>query len=119
MKRMKYIWLWLLLAVVPWACSKDGGSDLSGEEEERDTEIYHDMIVLGNKLDDPYTVDNMTKALASVYPTKAGRTDIQPSDIYVPFLPADEDQYKLLQEMGVEMLDQRRNSWPRFSRKKI
>ena len=63
------------------------------------------MIVLGNKLDDPYTVDNMTKALASVYPTKAGRTDIRPSDIYVRFLPADEDQYKRLQELGVEMLD--------------
>ena len=105
MKRMKYIWLWLLLAVVPGACSKDGGSDLSGGEEERDTEVYHEMIVLGNKLDDPYTVDNMTKALASVYPTKAGRTDIRPSDIYVRFLPADEDQYKRLQELGVEMLD--------------
>lgn len=65
----------------------------------------HGMIVLGKKLEDPYTVENMSKALASVYPTKADRVVMQPTDLYVRFLPEDQNQYDRLSAMGVQMLD--------------
>ena len=32
-----------------------------------DDAVYHGMIELGQKLDDPYTVENMQKALQNVY----------------------------------------------------
>lgn len=67
--------------------------------------VPHDEIVLGKHLDNPYTVENMTKALASLYPTKAGRVKIEPTDLYVRFLPLGDEQYRMLQDMGVEMLD--------------
>ena len=49
--------------------------------------LGHGMIVLGEQLEDPYTVANMEEALASVYPTKAGRIALDPTDLYVRFLP--------------------------------
>lgn len=65
----------------------------------------HDMIVLGDQLEDPYSMENMTKALQSLYGTKADRVVIEPTDIYVRFLPEDEDQFHELEKMGVVMLD--------------
>jgi len=65
----------------------------------------HEMIVLGDKLQDPYTVENMTKALVSLYPTKAGRVTVEPTDYYVRFLPEDDTQYERLLEMGLVLID--------------
>lgn len=65
----------------------------------------HGMIVLGNKLEDPFTVENMTKAIASVYPTKADRVVVKPTDYYVRFLPENQEQYERLVSLGVNMLD--------------
>ena len=66
--------------------------------------LSHEQIVLGEKLDDPYSVDNVTKALASLYPTKAEYT-VAETDYYVRFLPADETQYARLVESGLELMD--------------
>ena len=74
---------------------------LSGEG---DSDI-HGMIVLGEKLEDPFSVENMTRALVSMYPTKAERVVIAPTDLYVRFLPDNEEQYERLVAMGVMMLD--------------
>ena len=63
------------------------------------------MIVLGKQLDDPYSLKNMTKALGTLYPTKAGETTLQATDMYVRFLPEDEDQFTLLEDLGISMLD--------------
>ena len=68
-------------------------------------ELKHEMIVLGDRLENPYTTENMTKAFKSLYPTKADRVDIKSTDLYVRFLPADEEEYDLLVDMGVEMID--------------
>lgn len=65
----------------------------------------HDMIVLGEQLPDPYSVDNMTKALAAVHPSGSGRASVEPTDFYVRFLPKDEAQMRQLMEQGVELLD--------------
>lgn len=74
-------------------------------DEPRVVKEDSDMIVLGEKLDDPYTVENMSRALESVYGTKASRVPVEPTDYYVRFLPENEAQYELLQNIGVEMLD--------------
>lgn len=66
-------------------------------------QISHGMIVLGEKLQDPYSVENVSKALASLYPTKA--VSVSTTHLYVRFLPSDKDGYELLESLGVEMLD--------------
>lgn len=68
-------------------------------------ELYHDMLQLGEKLDDPYTVANMQEALTKVYPTKAGRVNLQATDYYVRFLPRDDAQMTLLKEKGLYLMD--------------
>jgi len=73
-------------------------SDSSGE-------LSHDMIVLGKQLPDPYSVENMTKALATLYPTKAERVQVETTDYYVRFLPSDSSELEALESLGLEMLD--------------
>lgn len=63
------------------------------------------MIVLGEKLDDPYTVANMSRALESLYGTKSSRVPIEPTDYYVRFLPKNEAEFELLRSLGLEMVD--------------
>jgi len=67
--------------------------------------VSHDMIVLGERLDDPYSVSNVESALVSLYPSKAGRVDLKPTDIYVRFLPRDEAEYDRLVSAGVHLTD--------------
>ena len=67
--------------------------------------LTHEMIELGEKLEDPYTVENVKKAVARVYPTKAGRVDITPTDLYVRFLPRSEDDFERLQALGLNLVD--------------
>ena len=75
-------------------------SPLEGEDE-----VYHDMIVLGEQLQDPYSVDNMTKALQTVHPAAAGRVALEATDFYVRFLPKNEDQLNTLVNLGLELVD--------------
>lgn len=86
------------------ACSEKGLNDIGEDNSESDI-VGHDMIVLGQKLDDPYSVANITKALANVYPTKANRVDINPTDIYVRFLPKTEAEYQKLLDKGYDLMD--------------
>jgi len=97
----------ILLAATLLACSCTGHLfDMMGENiDVTPDDSGHDMIVLGEQLEDPYSLDNMTKALQSLYGTKADRVVLEPTDLYVRFLPEDEDQYVELEEMGVVMLD--------------
>ena len=67
--------------------------------------LSHDMIVLGDQLEDPYTVENMTKALESLYSTKADRYVVQTTDLYVRFLPKSDEDFDRLATLGVQMLD--------------
>ena len=65
----------------------------------------HDQIVLGKQLDDPYSVENMEKALSVVYPTKVQRVPVPTTHYYVRFRPANETQYRILLDCGFELLD--------------
>lgn len=93
--------LFLLLTLS--ACSHD--EPVSVPPKEADPELYHDMIVLGDRLDDPYSLDNVKSAIASLYPTKAGRVDIEETHLYARFLPADETQLEELTDLGLELAD--------------
>lgn len=68
-------------------------------------ELYHGMIELGEKLEDPYTLDNMRSALSALYPTKADRVDIAATDLYVRFLPRNDAQLQWLQQQDLYLMD--------------
>lgn len=93
--------VWCLMAV---GCSEKAADDIREDERSGDA-LSHEMIVLGKKLEDPYSVGNVTKALASLYPTKANRVDVAPTDVYVRFLPENEDQYQHLVDLGMDLMD--------------
>ena len=67
--------------------------------------LSHGMIELGEKLDDPYTVEHMQEAVARLYPTRAGAISIKATDLYVRFLPKNEEEYALLLSKGLKMTD--------------
>ena len=95
MKRLIYLIPICLLA----ACSQSAWLD--GPSQDPYQSLQHGMIQLGEKLEDPYTVDNMQKALENVYGSKAERVDISATDHYVRFLPQDNEQYMALLESGL------------------
>ena len=80
-----------------WDPEQPRAVDLSG--------IGHEMIVLGEQLPDPYSLEHMTVAVRSLYPEKAGRLDLRPTDIYVRFLPENDDQFERLEALGLELMD--------------
>ena len=100
MKKLIFLWPICLLVV---ACSQSAWPDDPGRIP--DQNLQHGMIQLGEKLDDPYTVENMQKALQNVYGTKAERVDITATDLYVRFLPKDNEEYTALLESGIYLLD--------------
>jgi len=86
------------------SCSLFDDSPEKGAFGTADT-VPHDMIVLGNQLEDPYSVDNVIEAVSVLYPTRAGRVDIKPTDLYVRFLPRTEDEYDRLVALGLQLID--------------
>lgn len=99
---MKRKWILLLPAALAVACSQ-GGPDPALPETE--PAVEHGMIVLGERLEDPYTVDNVKRALRSLYPTRAERIDVEATDLYIRFLPGDDDACNRLAALGVQMID--------------
>jgi hypothetical protein len=94
-----------LLLFVAVSCSHGTGIGDDACDVPGSSDVAHDMILLGEKLDDPYTVENVEAALKSVYPVKAARTDISATDIYVRFLPKNEEEYEYLLNYGLELMD--------------
>lgn len=70
-----------------------------------DTDSDADLIILGNKLDDPYSITNMSKAFERLYPTKAERLPLEPTHNYIRFLPKTEAEYNELLSLGIQILD--------------
>ena len=96
----------VLMMVALISCSKEGkvsaGRDLDYDYGKH---LSHDAIVLGDRLENPYKTENITKALQSLYPTKADRVDVRTTDLYVRFLPADEKEYETLTALGLNLTD--------------
>lgn len=102
---MKKYYPLILLALLFEACSDELKITTVGDYQDAAT-LSHEMIVLGEKLDDPYSLENMQQAVASLYPeSKAGREGISETDIYVRFLPKDTDEFDFLIDMGIELID--------------
>lgn len=91
----------LLLA----SCAQKEYTDWNQPWSASDQGFSHEQIILGEQLQDPYSVDNMTKALESVHPDSRGRIAIQATDFYVRFLPRDDAQLQQLVDLGLELLD--------------
>lgn len=102
---MKSLILFLLPVLLAVSCVGRELLDERGEVDVEGTPIGHEMIVLGDRLEDPYSVDNMTQALVSLYPTKAERVVLPATHWYVRFLPENEEQYGTLERLGLQLLD--------------
>ena len=76
-----------LLTACNGADPDDRFPDLGGQSLR---EVSHDMIILGEQLDDPYSLKNMKEAVTKAYPTKAREVEIKPTDMYIRFLPKDD-----------------------------
>ncbi len=97
----------MLPVLVLASCSKEGGSPVEiGPEvqKERQETVAHGAITLGERLENPYSVRNVSAALASVYPTKAD-VEVPANARYVRFLPKDVGEYELLESLGIDLFD--------------
>ena len=95
----------LLMALVMMSCSKDDLSSQKGIDYEYGRGFSHERIVLGGRLENPYRTENVTKALNDLYPTKANRVEVEPTDYYVRFLPKNKQEYDYLQSLGLVLTD--------------
>ena len=66
--------------------------------------LSHDEICLGGKLENPYKTINIQKACESLYPTRA-RVPVETTDLYVRFLPADDEEFAALEALGLDLVD--------------
>ncbi|MBO4264133.1 MAG: hypothetical protein J5871_05590 [Bacteroidales bacterium] len=99
---MKKLLLICLLAAI--SCGKDT-PETENRPDAGQHGITHGMIVLGDRLEDPYSVDHMSEALRSLYPTKTGLQRVVPTDYYVRFLPRTEEEYGRLLAAGLWLQD--------------
>lgn len=95
----------MLLALLPVSCSKEEVHSERGIDYNYGRGLSHEMIVLGERLENPYKTANITRALNNLYPASAGRVDVKTTDLYVRFLPADEHEYELLESLGLHLVD--------------
>lgn len=95
-----------ILCAMLVACSKEGvdidSPGMPGGTVE--TAVSHGMIVLGDKLENPYTTENMRDAYAALYPTKS-RNEVNTTHLYVRFLPENEGEFDLLTSSGLDLVD--------------
>ncbi|MBQ9548785.1 MAG: hypothetical protein IJV01_06490 [Bacteroidales bacterium] len=96
----------LLAAVAALACNPGHYFEKYSENIDTQEEVLsHGMIVLGDQLEDPYSVDNITRALQALYPTRAADTPVETTDYYVRFLPENDAQFERLVALGLELSD--------------
>lgn len=101
---MRNCWKLMLPLMLLVACEREDKA-LADLSRNGGNVLSHEMIELGEKLEDPYTVENMREALSRVFPTKAGEVVISPTDLYVRFLPKTEEEFTRLQSMGLWLTD--------------
>ena len=93
----------MLMTLVLMSCSGKGIDSGLGLDYQYGRNLSHERIVLGARLENPYKTENITKALEALYPTKADRVEIHTTDLYVRFLPENEEQLSLLK--GLRLSD--------------
>lgn len=95
----------IAMALALMSCSKDEVISDRNIDFSYGKDLTHEMIVLGDRLENPYKTENVRKALKSLYPTKADRIEVKTTDLYVRFLPEDETEYDELVAAGVKLID--------------
>ena len=95
----------LFMALAMMSCSKDDSYSSGGIDYGYGRDFSHEKIVLGKRLENPYRTENVTRALQELYPAKASRVEVEPTDYYVRFLPADRSQCQKLESMGLHLTD--------------
>ncbi|MFD2520382.1 hypothetical protein [Emticicia soli] len=75
----------------------ESSAQFSGLREEA-SQINDQFMVLGRKLKNPYTIENMKKALENINANRPDKLqlNIKPNYLYVRFLPKNEEEYALL-----------------------
>lgn len=97
---------WTLLVPLLAFCACNGFNPITdGEIVDIIGENTSDMLVLGDKLNNPYSVKNISSAFKSLYPDIDVNEYVKPTDIYMRFLPEDDTQMKMLEELGLELVD--------------
>lgn len=95
----------IIAAFMLLSCSKYATDVDEGNGRDRLQNLSHDMIVLGKRLENPYKTENMSKALASLYPTKSSLIPVSPTDFYVRFLPKSQEELDVLKEADIHLID--------------
>ena len=87
------------------ACEKGVAVNPQHEGPSPETPVDgHGLIVLGERLDNPYATANMREAFASLYPTRS-RDVIATTHLYVRFLPEDGEELEILESSGIDLFD--------------
>lgn len=105
MKNVLILMLALPLLVLTVSCEKGVAADGDNLHGDVAGERLRGEIVLGDRLENPYTTVNMRKAYSSLYPTKSSRDAVETTHLYVRFLPADADELGSLHDMGLVLYD--------------
>lgn len=95
----------VLATLFALSCSKEGMDSDPGSGREYVNSVPHEKIVLGRRLENPYKTENMAKAVASLYPTKAGLVAVEPTHLYVRFLPENQEEMDVLTKSGLVLMD--------------
>src|SRR3989304_5153783 len=102
MENLKSYFIILSLLFIIFSCQKD---ELSTEGNIMKGPLGYEpegLIELGDKIEDPYKIGNMRKALISLQESgktnlkSSGAIDIQPTHLYIRFLPQTLEQLELL-----------------------
>lgn len=94
----------IAVAVCFMACTKGLGVENPNISNWED-DLCHDEIILGEQLENPYTVANVKNALDVLYPGTKASSSINATDLYVRFLPRSEEDLETLKNLGVSLLD--------------
>jgi hypothetical protein len=114
MKQIKIPLLTLLMLFGLFSCHKEELTQNTEEFSEKSAVIglSNGMVVLGDKLDNPYSVVNMEKALTSLKSSKATALhvpngfSVEANTLYVRFLPKDSTDLNILwADTTIELFD--------------
>lgn len=104
MKQIRF----LILTLIIVCCSSSCGDLLNADSDRTqnlDNNNNSGQIILGQKLDNPYSLANMQKALNSILATKGGGDEItlEPTDYYVRIQPKDTAEYRALMDLDLDL----------------
>ena len=106
---MKRFFKWLLPLLVLASCNKETGSPVApapwrASSVRTEGAATLRQVTLGKHLDSPYLVENVRRAYEAVYPTRSG-IRVEPTDLYVRFLPAGPEDLARLEETDIDLFD--------------